>query len=65
MAGGEKLTPDSPSITSLKWLDRPMETESIGHITSRKVGSSIKTAIKKARFDWRPTSFAPILIPGS
>ena len=54
MASGEKLTPDSPLVTSLKWLERSIQGKSVGHITSRKVGSSIKTAIKKAGFDWRP-----------
>ena len=54
MKDGEVLSPESPIVTSLKWHKDSLKKESVDHITSRKVGSSIKVAIKKAGFDWRP-----------
>lgn len=54
MSKGEVLTPESPIVTSLKWHSKSMKDEKVGHISSRKVGSSIKKAIEKAGFDWRP-----------
>ena len=46
---GEKIDSDSSIVTSLKWHDREGR-----HITSRRVGSSIKVAIKSAGYEWRP-----------
>lgn len=54
MQKGEKLNPESPINTSLKWHKDSMKKDSIGHITTRKVGESMKKAIEKAGFDWRP-----------
>lgn len=54
MARGETLTPESPIDTSLKWHGKALKNESVGHITTRKIGTSMKKAITDAGFDWRP-----------
>lgn len=54
MINGEKLTPESPVVTSLKWHNEAVKKKSIGHITSRRVGTSMKKAITDAGFSWRP-----------
>ena len=54
MLNGEIIGPDSPIVTSLHWHAESLRKGSTGHITTRKVGQSIKVAIKAAGFDFRP-----------
>lgn len=54
MARGELIGPESPIDTSLKWLNKAVAEKNVGHITTRKIGGSMKVAITKAGFDWRP-----------
>jgi len=47
---GEELNANSPVVTSLK-------TRNFKHITTTKISDSIRKAIRKAGFDWRPYAF--------
>lgn len=54
MSNGETLTAESPIDTSLKWHGKALKGGPVGHITTRKIGTSMKKPIVKAGFDWRP-----------
>ncbi|NWG37845.1 hypothetical protein [Nitrososphaera sp.] len=45
---GEKIKPESPIVNSIKYNKHP------GHIRTTNIGDSMRTAIRKAGFDWRP-----------
>lgn len=54
MKEGETISPESPIDTPLRLHKDKLRKENISHITTRNVGSSIKSAIEQAGFDWRP-----------
>lgn len=63
MNNGEVLTPESPIVTSLHFHKENVNRANQGEqapfsfITSRKIGDSMRTAIKRASANWRPYIF--------
>lgn len=45
---GEKISADSPIVNSINY------NKHLGHIRTNNIGDSIRSAIRKANFDWRP-----------